>query len=200
MYFLTHKLEFKKQECVVRIGRLDTYFQPVMSTYTHFMCGINCLACLDQVFAQSQAFKPNLILYLPFPSSSIWQLNMHTINANWNKKTLPKAIVSVQQCGSQIWSDYNLHKTNRFSTAWFLGYFNRKQWYNKWKTKKILTNIPCYVWLWTSIHLLPPTPSPHCHLSPPHTHYSHLTNWIKRLLDVCQRGFIVHVCDSDVWL
>lgn len=34
--------------------------------------------------------------------------------------------------------------------------------------------------------------------APPHTHYSHLTNWIKRLLDVCQRGFIVHVCDSDV--
>lgn len=39
-------------------------------------------------------------------------------------------------------------------------------------------------------------PSPHPHLNPPH--YSHLPNWIKRLLDVSQRGFIVRVCDSDV--
>lgn len=29
-------------------------------------------------------------------------------------------------------------------------------------------------------------------------HYSHLPNWIKRLLDVSQRGFIVSVCDSHV--
>lgn len=36
----------------------------------------------------------------------------------------------------------------------------------------------------------------HPHLIPPH--YSHLPNWIKRLLDVSQRGFIVCVCDSDV--
>lgn len=43
--------------------------------------------------------------------------------------------------------------------------------------------------------LNPPHP-PGPHLDPPH--YSHLPNWMKRLLDVSQRGFIVRVCDSDV--
>lgn len=44
------------------------------------------------------------------------------------------------------------------------------------------------------VYCLSLLPSPH--LNPPH--YSHLPNWIKRLLDVSQRGFIVRVCDLDV--
>lgn len=54
-----------------------------------------------------------------------------------------------------------------------------------------------HLYMIVKLHLfIASAPLPPHYFNPPHN--SHLLNWIKQLLDVSQRGFIVHVCDPVV--